>query len=320
MIFLSLLKVELFVATPGNIPAESFEVYGVALALVAQAFMDKKPHLIQDADNLFQQLQQIKVTPLGNSSLYNIKESREIDFALERGLCSLLVGEVDECRSWLGLNNENSHYRDPSITTFVMENSQDDPENDLLPGLCKLLETWLMEVVFPRFRETTDVQFRLVDYYDDPVVLRYLERLAGVGGSPLAAAAAIARIGAGATAVLDSVKIGAIKALQKVFPVGETESVRREFDDSFVVESELDRRQDGGFPVDVITVDEIKEQEMITYRIKDAAVKIMCGGVVVGLLTLAGLKLMPSKRGPSSTTNKEVGSAMASDVINVGMF
>ncbi|KAL7617100.1 hypothetical protein Lser_V15G00632 [Lactuca serriola] len=309
-------QVELFVATPGNIPAESFEVYGVALALVAQAFMDKKPHLIQDADNLFQQLQQIKVTPLGNSSLYNIKESREIDFALERGLCSLLVGEVDECRSWLGLNNENSHYRDPSITTFVMENSQDDPENDLLPGLCKLLETWLMEVVFPRFRETTDVQFRLVDYYDDPVVLRYLERLAGVGGSPLAAAAAIARIGAGATAVLDSVKIGAIKALQKVFPVGETESVRREFDDSFVVESELDRRQDGGFPVDVITVDEIKEQEMITYRIKDAAVKIMCGGVVVGLLTLAGLKLMPSKRGPSSTTNKEVGSAMASDVIN----
>lgn len=314
------MKVELFVATPGNIPAESFEVYGVALALVAQAFMDKKPHLIQDADNLFQQLQQIKVTPLGNSSLYNIKESREIDFALERGLCSLLVGEVDECRSWLGLNNENSHYRDPSITTFVMENSQDDPENDLLPGLCKLLETWLMEVVFPRFRETTDVQFRLVDYYDDPVVLRYLERLAGVGGSPLAAAAAIARIGAGATAVLDSVKIGAIKALQKVFPVGETESVRREFDDSFVVESELDRRQDGGFPADVITVDEIKEQEMITYRIKDAAVKIMCGGVVVGLLTLAGLKLMPSKRGPSSTTNKEVGSAMASDVINVGTY
>ncbi|KAI3736935.1 hypothetical protein L2E82_26924 [Cichorium intybus] len=314
-------QVELFVATPDNIPAESFEVYGVALALVAQAFMGKKPHLIQDADDLFQQLQQIKVTPLGNSSLYNIKENREVDFALERGLCSLLVGEVDKCRSWLGLNAENSPYRDPSIATFVIENSQNDPENDLLPGLCKLLETWLMEVVFPRFRETTEVEFKLVDYYDDPVVLRYLERLAGVGGPPLAAAAAIARIGAGATAVLDSVKIGAIQALQKVFPIGEKESVRRredgDSDDSFVVETELDRRQDGGFPADVITVNESEEQEMITYRIKDAAVKIMCGGVVVGLLTLAGLKFMPLKRG-SSSTNKQLGSAMASDVINAG--
>lgn len=322
-------QVELFAATPDNIPAESFEVYGVALALVAQAFMGKKPHLIQDADNLFQQLQQIKVTALGNSApMYNVRGNREVDFALERGLCSLLVGEVDECRSWLGLNNDNSPYRDPSIATFVMENSRDDPENDLLPGLCKLLETWLMEVVFPRFRETTDAQFKLGDYYDDPVVLRYLERLEGVGGSPLAAAAAIARIGAEATAVLDSVKIGAIQALQKVFPLGqEALSVRRqdkvEFDDSVVVETEFDKQLDGGASADIISVhqendsDEIQEQEMITYRIKDAAIKIMCGGMVVGLLTLAGLRYMPFKRG-SPIPHKEVGSAMASDVINVG--
>ncbi|XP_024972319.1 protein ACCUMULATION AND REPLICATION OF CHLOROPLASTS 6, chloroplastic [Cynara cardunculus var. scolymus] len=322
-------QVELFAATPDNIPAESFEVYGVALALVAQAFMGKKPHLIQDADNLFQQLQQIKVTALGNSaSMYNARGNREVDFALERGLCSLLVGEVDECRSWLGLNDDNSPYRDPSIATFVMENSRDDPENDLLPGLCKLLETWLMEVVFPRFRETTDAQFKLGDYYDDPVVLRYLERLEGVGGSPLAAAAAIARIGAEATAVLDSVKIGAIQALQKVFPLGqEAPSVRRqdngEFGDSVVVETEFSNQLDGGVPADIISVrqandsDEIQEQEMITYRIKDAAIKIMCGGMVVGLLTLAGLRYMPFKRG-SPIPRKEVGSAMASDVINVG--
>lgn len=329
--FLSFFKVELFTATPDNIPAESFEVYGVALALVAQAFMGKKPHLIQDADKLFEQLQQIKITSLANPSLmYNVRESREVDFALERGLCSLLVGEVDECRSLLGLNNENSPYRDPSIATFVMENSRDDPENDLLPGLCKLLETWLMEVVFPRFRETTDVQFKLGDYYDDPIVLRYLERLEGVGGSPLAAAAAIARIGAEATAVLDSVKVGAIQALQKVFPLGqEAQSVRRsdnnDFDDSFVVESGFDNQLNGSVPVDIIDVpeqnsfNENQEQNLITDRIKDLAVKIMCGGVVVGLMTLAVLKLMPIKKG-SPTPHIEVGSAMASDVTNVGMI
>ncbi|KAJ9560024.1 hypothetical protein OSB04_005184 [Centaurea solstitialis] len=323
-------QVELFAATPDNIPAESFEVYGVALALVARAFMGKKPHHIKDADNLFQQLQQIKVTALGNSiSMYNARANREADFALERGLCSLLVGEVDECRSWLGLNDDNSPYRDPSIAAFVMENSRDDPEDDLLPGLCKLLETWLMEVVFPRFRETTDAQFKLGDYYDDPVVLRYLERLEGVSGSPLAAAAAIARIGAEATAVLDSVKIGAIQALQKVFPLGQEAppSVRRhdngEFDDSVVVDTEFDKQLGGSASADVISdrqdndSREIQEQEMITYRIKDAAIKIMCGGVVVGLLTLAGLRYMPFKRG-SPIPRKEVGSAMASDVINVG--
>ncbi|KAK2998401.1 hypothetical protein RJ639_024146 [Escallonia herrerae] len=296
-------QVDLFAATPSNIPAESFEVYGVALALVAQAFMGKKPHLIQDADNLFQQLQQTKVTALGNSlPVYNVRDNREIDFALERGLCSLLVGEVDECRSWLGLDSENSPYREPSIVTFVLQNSNDNKDNDLLPGLCKLLETWLMEVVFPRFRETKDINFKLGDYYDDPTVLRYLEGLEGVGSSPLAAAAAIARIGAEATAVLDSVKVSTIQALQKVFPLGQNNQ-----DDLFNIIDVPEKDNS----------DEIREQEVITYKIKDASVKIMCAGVVVGLLTLAGLKYLPFKNG-SSVPRKDVGSAMASDVINVG--
>lgn len=273
--------------------------------------MGKKPHHIEDADNLFQQLQQIKVTSLSNPSLtYNAKEG---DFSLERGLCSLLLGEVDECRSWLGLNNESSPYLDPSISAFVLENSRNDPDNNLLPGLCKLLEAWLMEVVFPRFRETADVNFKLGDYYDDPVVLRYLERFEGGGGSPLAAAAAIARIGAEATAVLDSVKVEVLQALRKVFPLGQESqsSVRRydksEFDESSVAVTD-----------NLITVsgennaNENQEQEMMNYQIKDAAVKIMCAGVVVGLMTLVGLKYLPLK--------KEAASAMASDVINVGMI
>ncbi|XP_076900115.1 protein ACCUMULATION AND REPLICATION OF CHLOROPLASTS 6, chloroplastic-like [Bidens hawaiensis] len=305
-------QVELFTATPYNIPAESFEVYGVALAFIAQAFMGKKPRLVKEADSLFQQLQQIKVTALSNS---NVRENREADFALERGLCSLLVGEVDECRSWLGLNDENSPYQEPSIVTFVMEHSRNDPDNDLLPGLCKLLETWLDEVVFPRFRETADAQFKLGDYYDDPIVLRYLERLERVGGSPLAAAAAIAKIGAEATAVLDSVKVGAIQALQKVFPLGqEVESVKRynnnnddAVEESFAVET------------DELVSEENKlngnqEREMITYRIKDASVKIACAGLVVGLLTLTGLKFAPFRKGP----RKEVSSVLASDAISVG--
>ncbi|KAL6524755.1 Protein ACCUMULATION AND REPLICATION OF CHLOROPLASTS 6, chloroplastic [Orobanche minor] len=326
-------QVDLFAATPSNIPAESFEVYGVALALVSQAFMSKKPHLIQDADNLFQQLQQTKITGVGatTSSAYNIRENREIDFALERGLCSLLIGEVDECRSWLGLNNGDSPYRDPSIVNFVIEHSKDDREDDLLPGLCKLLETWLTEVVFPRFRETLDIEFKLGDYYDNPTVLRYLERLEGAGRSPLAAAAAIARIGAKATtAVLDNVKVSTIHALRKVFPLGYGEKNVRLYEENeiksydLVVKSEgaggsLD--QDDSYVAGVSETncpDELQQQENITDKIKDATVKIMCAGVAVGVLTLVGLKFLPYRNG-SSNLRKDIGAAVvASDVINVG--
>ncbi|XP_061349958.1 protein ACCUMULATION AND REPLICATION OF CHLOROPLASTS 6, chloroplastic [Gastrolobium bilobum] len=320
-------QVELFVATPSNIPAESFEAYGVALALVAQAFIGKKPHLIQDADNLFQQLQQTKVTTVRNApSVYTPKEKREVDFALERGLCALLVGELDQCRSWLGLDSDSSPYRNPSIIEFVMENAKGDEDSDL-PGLCKLLETWLMEVVFPRFRDTKDTTFKLGDYYDDPTVLRYLERLEGVGHSPLAAAAAIVKIGAEATAVIGHVKDSAINALKKVFPVGSEDQIVKDQKNGvkdYVSLSDSDNPlilsdQDTSASVGVSGIKnsaEISDGEFITNEIKNASVMIMCAGVVIGLVTLVGLKVLPARNG-SPILRKMTGSAMASDTINL---
>ncbi|KAK8968982.1 hypothetical protein KSP40_PGU016787 [Platanthera guangdongensis] len=174
-------QIDLFAATPSNIPAESFEVYGVALALVAHAIMVKQPHRIKDASNLFQQLQQTKVTPLGANSEYTIKTNREIDFSLERSLCSLLMGELDECYSWLGIDDNSSLYRNPDVIEFITNNSNIGRDHDPLPGICKLLETWLMEVVFPRFRDTQGILFKLGDYFDDPIVLRYLENMKEAG-------------------------------------------------------------------------------------------------------------------------------------------
>ncbi|KAJ6931483.1 protein ACCUMULATION AND REPLICATION OF CHLOROPLASTS 6 [Populus alba x Populus x berolinensis] len=315
-------QVDLFVTTPSNIPAQNFEVYGVALALVAQAFVGKKPHLITDADNLFGQLQQIKVTNQGSLvPVLGSMENRDIDFGLERGLCSLLVGELDECCKWLGLDSDNSPYRNPPIFDFIMENSKDDDDSNL-PGLCKLLETWLMEVVFPRFRDTKDIEFKLGDYYDDPTVLRYLERQEGGGRSPLAAAAAIVRIGAEATAVIDHVKASAIQALQKVFPLGHKD-MGAEFHENdginsvlSAVETEKPFESLGLENREEIYSDEVPEEELITEKIKDASIKIMCAGVAIGLLTLAGLKCFPPRTG-SFIRQKEIGSAMASDTINL---
>lgn len=323
------MKVELFVATPSNIPAESFEAYGVALALVAQAFVGKKPHLIQDADNLFQQLQQTKITAVRNApSVYIPKEIREIDFALERGLCALLVGELDQCRSWLGLDTDSSPYRNPSIIEFIMENEKGDEDSDL-PGLCKLLETWLMEVVFPRFRDTKETRFKLGDYYDDPTVLRYLERLEGGSHSPLAAAAAIVKIGAEATAVISQVQASVMNALKKVFPVGsEDQIVKHQVngvnEDFGFSESEnplILSDQDSPVNAEVSGIKnttETSEGEFITEEIKNASVQIMCAGVVIGLVTLVGLKFLPSRNGLPMLC-KTTGSAMASDTINLGM-
>lgn len=211
-----------------------------------------------------------------------------------------------------------------------MENSKDDSDNDL-PGLCKLLETWLAEVVFSRFRDTKNIHFKLGNYYDDPTVLRYLEKLEGVNGSPLAAAAAIVRIGAEATAVLDHVKSSAIQALQKVFPLGTRDnSPRREADaemdyvfpavnnqeplENFDENgsntlSEISEKAESG---------EINEEKLITDKIKDASVKIMCAGAVIGLVTLAGLKFLPARNG-STTLLKEISSPKASNT-SVGMI
>ncbi|GAB2267718.1 Protein ACCUMULATION AND REPLICATION OF CHLOROPLASTS 6 [Dionaea muscipula] len=322
-------QVDLFVATPSNIPAENFEVYGVALALVSQAFISKKPYLIQDADNLFQQLQQNKAVVLTDSvSVYAVGENREIDFALERSFCSLLVGDLEKCRVWLGLDSESSPYRDPSVVDFILENSKDDQENETLPGLCKLLETWLVEVVFPRFRETKGVQFKLGDYYDDPTVLRYLEKLDGVSGSPLAAAAAIVRLGAEATAVLDNVRASAVKALRKVFPrspdeesIGYQEDIQ--INDTVVDGNEYAEKWGEDYTMDTINLSSttgfggIQEEEAITDKIKDASIKIMCAGLVVGVSVLVGMKYFSSKNG-SSIPRSQAGSAMASDVIHVG--
>ncbi|KAG7604642.1 Protein ACCUMULATION AND REPLICATION OF CHLOROPLASTS 6 [Arabidopsis thaliana] len=331
-------QVDLFVATPSNIPAESFEVYEVALALVAQAFIGKKPHLLQDADKQFQQLQQAKVMAMEiPAMLYDTRNNWEIDFGLERGLCALLIGKVDECRMWLGLDSEDSQYRNPAIVEFVLENSNRD-DNDDLPGLCKLLETWLAGVVFPRFRDTKDKKFKLGDYYDDPMVLSYLERVEVVQGSPLAAAAAMARIGA------EHVKASAMQALQKVFPsryadrnsaepkdVQETvfsvdpvgNNVGRDGEPGvFIAEAE---RPSENFEtndyairagVSESSVDETTVEMSVADMLKEASVKILAAGVAIGLISLFSQKYF--LKSSSSFQRKDMVSFMESDVATIG--
>lgn len=268
--------------------------------------------------------------------LYDPRNNWDIDFGLERGLCALLIGKVDECRTWLGLDSEDSQFRNPAIVEFVLENSNRD---DDLPGLCKLLETWLAGVVFPRFRDTKDKHFKLGDYYDDPMVLSYLERVEVVQGSPLAAAAAMARMGA------EHVKASAMQALQKVFPsrypdgisteakvaqetvftvdpvgnnvvghdgetavsIAEAERPSENFDaNDYAIRAGVSKSSIGDSTVKKSTDDMVKE----------ASVKILSAGVVIGMISL-GLRYFPRS---SSFHRKDIASSTASDVATIGMI
>nr|CAD1821415.1 unnamed protein product [Ananas comosus var. bracteatus] len=284
-------QIDLFTATPSSIPPERFEVYSVALAYVAQAVISKKPYLILTAEGFIKELQ---------------SSDNEIDLALERGLCSLLVGDLDNCRKWLGIDNENSQYRDPEIVEFIVDNSYIDQDNDLLPGLG--------------------------DYYDDPTVLRHLERMEGGGSSPLAAAAAIAKIGAEATAALGTVKSSALQAFRKVFPPVDKEenSILDEPNNGHESEPVTKLQSEGltggidqensNFQSEAIGKQNSADphEQDLTYYTKDATVKIMSAGVVVVLLTVAGMKYLPRRRW-FPVAKKELGSAMAANVVDLGV-
>jgi hypothetical protein len=212
--------------------------------------------------------------------------SREayMNLALERALCSLLVGDITNCRIWLAIDNESSPHRDPNVVEFIVNNSSIDQENDLLPGLCKLLETWLVSEVFPRSRDTRGMQFRLGDYYDDPKVLSYLEMMEGGGASHLAAAAAIAKLGAQATAALGTVKSSALQAFNKIFPLIEQLDLSAMENPDSGLEGSLEK---------------FGQKNVMGFDINDsknAALKIVSAGALFGLLTVIGLKYLPRKR------------------------
>ncbi|XP_050232161.1 protein ACCUMULATION AND REPLICATION OF CHLOROPLASTS 6, chloroplastic isoform X2 [Mercurialis annua] len=314
-------QINLYQAIPKDIVPEEFEACRTALALVAQAFVGKSPRHIPQAEALFHQLQQIKLTGQWSAdSAYAPKQYHDIDYALALGLCSLLLGDLDECRRQLGLDSDTSPYRNPPFVDFMMKNYPDDDDNDL-PFLCKLLETWLMEVVLPRFRDTNNIQVKLRDYYDDPAVLRYLESQERGG---LAAAAAIVKIKAekATTAVIDHVKAGAIQALQKVFPISQKgtrlESGGMNYPFSSVANEDYHESLDSDVIAEIPgehSHAEVNEEELIASERKDAIIKFMSTGIAIGLVTLFSLKCLPV-RTRSSIQRNSIAPAMASGTIN----
>lgn len=155
-------------------------VLALTLVLFAHASVGKKPHIIQEVYNQFEQLHQRKLTSLDIFVLVcTAGENCEIDVPLKNGMWQLLGGEAGDCHSWLGLDCEDLLHKSLSRMTFVVVHSENYNEIDLLFRHCKLLHTWLLKGIFSKFRKTLHISVTLRNYYKDITSLIALARMRG---------------------------------------------------------------------------------------------------------------------------------------------
>ncbi len=127
--------------------------YLAVYALLARGFSERQPVLVRRAKMLLMRL------------------SNRQDVHLEQAVCALLLGQTEEASRALELSQEYGPI------AFIREHSQGAP--DLLPGLCLYAERWLQDEVFPQFRDLSNQQVSLKDYFSDRQVQTYLEELPG---------------------------------------------------------------------------------------------------------------------------------------------
>ena len=125
--------------------------YLAVYALIARGFNETKPQLIVRAKNIL------------------ISLTVHQDVYLEQSICALLLGQTTEAEFCL------SQSREKETLEYIQEMSQDSP--DLLPGLCSYTEKWLQTEVYSQFRDLTRQPVSLKEYFDNPRVQNYLEKL-----------------------------------------------------------------------------------------------------------------------------------------------
>ena len=183
---------KMFVEAPDEVAPEADEVYGAALALVVAGMKDVKPQMIYDAGEMFQQLE--------DAAEYE-RSAREYDdaiaaqanapgvfasevpppppesVAVEKAVCQVLLGSVEEALYTLGLGFEQRGLglADPQVETFVVEHS---PSGDPAEGLCALVDRWIADVAFVSFRDTAKTAPPTVEtWFENVAVTRYVDRL-----------------------------------------------------------------------------------------------------------------------------------------------
>lgn len=129
-----------------------------AYTLVARGCSQGQPEFIQQAKTAFTQL------------------ADRQDIHVEKSMCYLLLGQPGAAIQTLPLS------RDQESLEFIHQYSEG--AEDLVPGLFLYTERWLQQEVYPYFRDLTEAQVSLQNYFNDEHIQDYLNALAPEPVSP----------------------------------------------------------------------------------------------------------------------------------------
>ena len=125
-------------------------LYLLVYTLIAQGFSQQKPELIAQA------------------ALKLDRISLKQDVAVEKSICSLLLGKTESALEQIRQS------RDQDVYGMLLQHSAN--ERDLLPGLCWYTEHWFKSEIVPHFRDLLDQSVSLDSYFDNQEVQKYIEQ------------------------------------------------------------------------------------------------------------------------------------------------
>jgi hypothetical protein len=130
---------------------EPIATYITAQTLLARALLENRPSLVRRARRYLRQF------------------PHQPDLSLERAICALMLGHLEEALSCL---NQST---DQEALAAIQKMSQGSP--DLLPGLCRYTEQWFSQEIFPQYAGLEGVVPSLERYFGTPQVTAYLDEM-----------------------------------------------------------------------------------------------------------------------------------------------
>ncbi|MGY6529607.1 MAG: IMS domain-containing protein [Cyanobacterium sp.] len=121
-------------------------------ALMVRGFVERKPTLIIQAQNILDHLNQYQ------------------DVYLEQSICSLLLGNINQAEKLLNHSYESKKVK------YIKQLSKGSP--DIVPGLIVYAENWFKEELFPHFKNLDKESSSIQAYFNDPRLQRALEQIA----------------------------------------------------------------------------------------------------------------------------------------------
>ncbi|MBE9223728.1 DnaJ domain-containing protein, partial [Cyanobacterium stanieri LEGE 03274] len=121
-------------------------------ALIVRGFIERKPELLIQAQNILNHINQYQ------------------DVYLEQSICSLLLGNIRKAELLLNQSYETEKVK------YIKELSQGSP--DLVPGLIFYTENWFKKELFPQFKNLERESLSVQEYFNDTRVQKALEKIA----------------------------------------------------------------------------------------------------------------------------------------------